>query len=290
MRAADRLFGLPTMLGLVTAMAADAADPPTWSGVLETGATQAAQARTDGDDLTVGEAWMESRLYWQPRLGVRLGLGAGGDVHRYDGAPRTATGDELMLRLPATVMFSEHWGFTSLSSWGNGTLREAQPHAGHHWQIEAGALYVRDSDHLIALTAVATSQQGRRPSFIPLISAFWRFDQDWSLTVVDEVDDQSRLTRRMSERWELSLLVDARFYDYSLTRGEDGSAVLDDERAIVGIEAGWRPLGDERLLVRPFIGAVVARRVAVLTSDGDDLATRWVRPAPAAGLNLRAGF
>ena len=276
---------------LIAATLAGAADPPLWSGTLQAGYVHAGPGRLDdGDDLRVDESLGEARAYWQPRLGIRVGLGIGGGVHDYTGGAEEVRGEAVWLRLPATVMFSEHLGFTSLSSLGSATDGTASTREGRVWQVQAGLLLVRDEDLLVAFSAVVNSRIGTGPSAMPLISLAWRIDDRWHLTVVDEIDNVSRLTRTWDPRWSASLAVDVRFFEFALAGRDGGPAVLADDRAIVGIEGGWRPLGDDRLIVRPFAGAVVLRRIILRDGDGNDLATDWVAPAPAVGLSLRGDF
>lgn len=241
-------------------------------------------------DLQVDESLAEARGYWQPRLGVRLGLGVGGGIHAYDGGPEVMRGEAAWLRLPATVMFSQHLGFTSLSSLGAATDGKADAADGRQWQIEGGLLVVRDADLLIAFTAVANSRIGMRPSVIPLVSLSWRIDDAWHLTVVDEIDNVSRLTYAWDPRWAASLAVDVRFFEFAIDHRDGEAAVFADDRAIVGMEGAWHPFGDDRLVVRPFAGAVVARRITLRDEDGDELSTRRPSPAPAFGLSLRGDF
>lgn len=277
------------MLSLAAAVPAE--DPPPWSGTVQAGYVHAATGRVDGGGgLAVDETLAEARTYWQPRLGIRVGLGIGGGFHDYDGSPEDVRGEAAWLRLPATVMFSEHLGLTSLSSLGTATDGKADAEDGRQWQVEAGLLLVRDKDLLVALSAVVNSRIGMRPSIIPLVSLYWRIDDSWRLTVVDEVDNVSRLTYAWDPAWAASLAVDVRFFEFALDHRDGGAAVLADDRALVGIEGDWRPFRDDRLLVRPFAGAVVVRRITLRDADGGELSVRRVAPAPAFGLSLRGDF
>ena len=278
------------MLCLPLALAGAAEDPPLWSGTLEVGASHAQPVSTSDSDLAVDEALAEARTYWQPRLGIRLGLGVGGSYQRYDGEPLSTSGDSVWLRLPATVMWSEHWGFTSLSSVGSSTAPGVPFNDGRRWQVQAGVLWVRDADLLIATSLVVNFRLERGPLIFPLVSLFWRIDEAWSLTVVDEMDNISRLTRTFDEQWAASLMIDARFFEFALPGQDGGPAVFDDDRAIIGLEGAWRPWRNARLAVRPFIGAVVARHIALLDDQGEQLSSTWIPPAPVAGLSLRADF
>lgn len=277
---------------IATASVLPAEDPPLWSGKLELGGLASADGASHPDDGRVGvdESLLEARLYWQPLLGIRLGLGAAADGHDYTGGPLNASADGIFLRLPATVMFNEHLGFTSLSSVGQSTADGAPARSGHQWQVEAGLLYVRDEDLYIALTAVVTSRFGMKPSIFPLPSLAWKISPEWSLTVVDEVDDMSRLTRTITEHWACSLLVDARFFEYALPGGGGQPAVLADERAIIGIEGAWRPWGDDRLSLRPYLGDAVYRRITLRDANGQTISNTRVAPAVSAGMTLYAEF
>jgi hypothetical protein len=267
-----------------------AEDPPLWSGKLELGGLATADGASHPDDgrVAVDEAMAEARIYWQPMLGIRIGVGAGAESHDYQGGPRSATGDGRSVRLPAPIMFSEHLGFTSLSSLGESTSAGEPARSGHQWQVEAGLLYVRDADLYIALTAVVTSRFGKKPSIFPLPSLSWTISPDWSLTVVDEVDDISRLTRTISAHWACSLMVDARFFEYALPGDGGQPAVLADERAIIGIEAAWRPWGNDSLSLRPYLGDAVYRLITLRNSDGRSLSTTRVSPSVSAGVTLAA--
>lgn len=278
------------MLCATAAVACAAEDPPLWSGALEVGAFRAAPSAGPDGELAVDESLLEVRTYWQPRLGVRLGVGAGGGYQRYDGEPVTADGRSVWLRVPATVMWSPHWGFTSLSSIGSATEEDVAVRDGRRWQVEAGVLWVHDADLLIAVTAVVNSRLERSPQVFPLISMLWKINDAWSLTIVDEIDNISRFTRTFDDGWAASVLVDVRFFEYALDDGNGGPAVLDDERAIIGLEGAWRPWRDARLALRPFVGAVVARHVTLLDADGEQVSSSWQSSVVVAGLSLRSDF
>jgi hypothetical protein len=269
-----------------------AEDPPLWSGVLEVGGLASAAGTSHPDDgrEAVGEALAEARIYWQPLLGIRLGLGAAADGHDYQGGPESVRAEGWYMRLPATIMLDEHIGFTSLSSAGESRAVGVPASSGHQWQVEAGLLYVRDADFYCALTAVVTSRFGLRPSIFPLPSLAWTISPVWSLTVVDEIDDMSRLTRTLTAHWACSLLVDARFFEYRLPGNGGQPAVLADERAIIGIEGKWRPWGSDALIVRPYIGDAVYRMLTLRSADGQTLSTTRVSPTLSAGMTLYAAF
>ncbi len=282
---------LPGIVCLAFAAAASAAEePPPWSGAAELGASHATPSAGPDGTLAVDEYFFETRGYWQPRRGIRLGLGVGGGFQRYNGEPVDTRAQSVWLRLPATVMWSEHWGSTSLSSIGSSTAENVPVAEGRRWQVEAGLLWVRDADLLVSLLAVVNSRLERGPRTFPLVSLYWRIDDTWSLTVIDELDNISRLTRTFDNAWAASLLVDARFYEFALDDGDRGPAVLDDDRAIVGIEGAWRPWRDEQLALRPFVGVVVARHITLLDEDGNQVSSSWQSPSVIAGLSLRAAF
>lgn len=267
-----------------------AEDPPLWSGAAEIGAFHAAPSAGSTGELAVDESLFEARGYWQPRLGVRLGLGVGGGLQRYDGEPIDTKADTVWLRLPATVMWSQNWGFTSLSSIGSSTAEDVPFAQGRRWQVQGGILWVRDADLLVSLSAVVNSRLNRAPMVIPLVSLYWRIDESWSLTVIDEIDNISRLTRTFSKDWSASFLVDARFYEFALDDAAGGPAVLGDDRAIVGIEGAWNPWSDDHLAVRPFAGAVVMRHITLRDGEGEQISSSWQSPALVAGISLRSSF
>ena len=132
----------------------------------------------------------------------------------------------------------------------------------------------------MALSAVVNSRLGLPPAIFPLMSLAWRIDDAWKLTVIDDIDNVSRLTRRIDPAWAASLLLDVRLFEFALAHDAGGPEVFVDDRAIFGIECDWRPLGADRLgerwlAVRPFIGVVV-RHIAQRTADGEELSSSWV--------------
>jgi len=283
-------------LGLVAwAMAvtvAVAEDPPLWSGILELEAIAGASGGTHPDDGRQGadESYAEARLYWQPRLGIELGLGAGSESIEYHGAIHSGAAQGQWLRLPAMVMFSEHLGIVTLDSIGLASAPGVPEREARQWQIEGGLLLVRDENLYAALAAVITSRRGLRPSVIPLISLYWAIAPSWSLTLVDDLDNVSRLQRAFSAQWAASLVVDARIVEFALDRSAGAAAVLEDERAICGVEADWSPWGDAALIMRPFAGGVVYRRITLRSADGQRLASTRVAPVPCLSLTLVAEF
>lgn len=296
----------PEVAALLAAMtagslssAAVAEDPPPWSGIALVSASHAGAADLSGGAGTVevGELFGEARLHWQPRAGIRVGLGLGGGAHRYHSAElrsRFAIDDDLAeawLRVPATVMMSEHWGVTTLSSFGVAGDGSAPPADGRRYTIQAGALLVRDRDLLVSVGVVVSSRLERSPSVFPLVTAYWRFAEDWRLTVIDEIDNASRLTWRLDPALDLGLLVDVRFFEFALDHDLPGeAAVLRDERIIVGLEAEWRPLRGEVLAVRPFAGAAIARRLSVFDEQGGELFDGIARGGFTAGCTIRSDF
>jgi hypothetical protein len=300
-------WGIPArmllaMLGLgMPCRPATGEEPPPWSAIALVSTSYAAPAdlpaSSGGGEVAVGETLGEGRIHWQPRAGIRIGLGIGGGAHLYDSATlrsRFAVDGDLAaawVRLPATVMASPHWGITTLSSFGTATDGSASFADGRQYQVEASLLFVRDRDLLISVGAVVSSRLERSASIIPLVSAYWRFADDWRLTVIDEIDNTSSLTYRLRPGLELGLVVDARFFEFALEHTDaQGAAVLRDERIIVGLGGGWRPLRDERLVVRAFVGSALVRRIVVIDGQGDEVFDASARPGFAVGCTIRSDF
>jgi hypothetical protein len=187
-------------------------------------------------------------------------------------------------------MLSDHLGITTLDSIGQASAPGVPEREARQWQIEGGLLLARDEGLYAALVAVITSRPGLRPLVFPLISFFWAIDPSWSLTLVDDLDNVSRLQRTISAQWAASLVVDARFFEFALDRNAGAAAVLEDERAICGFEADWSPWGNTALIVRPFVGGVVYRRITLRAGDGQQLSSTRVAPAPCLSLTMVAEF
>jgi hypothetical protein len=152
--------------------------------------------------------------------------------------------------------------------------------------VQAGPVWVRDEDLIVALLVNVASRDGLPPSVFPFPSLYWRFHEDWRLTVVDEVDNLSRLAWRVRDRLDLGLRVDVRLREYSLAAAE----VLEDDHVGIALDASWRPFASDALALTPFIGAMVWRRLELRDGDGDVVDRSTGRPSALAGLCLRAEF
>jgi hypothetical protein len=270
-----------------------AEDSP-WSGTATgtTGWVFPSAIRDHAGHIGSDELLAETRLFWRPHRAVRVGLGLAASR---DGFDRDGTDPALDLpdhvqhgwmRVPVAVMFSPHWGISLQGSLGTGTDGEASMQAGRQYQIQAGPLFIRDDNLIVSVLVNVSSRIDEDPSVFPVVSLYWRIAPEWRLTVIDEVDNVSRLTWAMREELDLGLRVDVRLREAALA----GDQVLVDDRVSVAFEAAWHPLGRERLDVIPFIGTMLARRLAMRDAQGDERWSIITRPALMLGLDLRASF
>lgn len=283
---------LPLVCLHLVGVALSGAEPPLPGGsvVVEAGVVIDERPR-DGDGSFDGD-WQlfETRLFLRPHEAVRVGVGLGAsrDAYHAEGVGQELP-DEVRhawLRVPVAVMVHQNWGMTVQASFGTGTDGEASTSAGRQWQVQGGPLYVRDDDLIIALLVNVSSRIDDDPSIFVFPSLYWRFHPDWRLTVVDEVDNLSHLRWGLRDDLDLGLRVDVRFREAALA---DDLAFSDDHVA-VAFQATWMPAGRGRFEITPVIGVQVVRRLAVRDDDGNEQWSFLTRPAPLAGLNLRAKF
>lgn len=270
------------------------AEPSTVTGAAVVSADHAwpADFRDDQGRIGVDSLLLEGRVFWRPHPAVRIGLGIGAsrDDYTSDGvdpsADLPAHVQHLWLRLPISVMGSPHWGVSLQGSVGTGTDGMADARSGRQYQFQGGPVFVRDDNLILCLLLNVSSRINDRPSIFPFPSLYWRFHDDWRLTLVDEVDNVSRLTWQIHDLLAVGLRLDVRFREAAL----NGDAVLADDHAALACEASWRPFHQDVLVVTPFAGAVLARRLTLRSQDGSERWSAMVRPTPWAGLSLRAEF
>ncbi len=247
--------------------------------------------RSDQGHLSIDSLLAEGRVFWRPHAAVRIGLGIGAsrDDYASDGVDPVADLPDhvqhLWLRMPISVMGSMHWGLSLQGSVGIGTDGHEDGRLERQYQFQGGPVYVRDPDLIICLLLNVSSQIDRSPSVFPFPSIYWRFCEDFRLTVIDEVDNVSRLTWRVRNDIDVGLRLDVRFREAALK----GNAALSDDHVALACEGSWRPFCQDWLVVTPFVGAVLARRLT-LRVDGDERWSATTRPAPLIGLSIRTDF
>ncbi len=257
------------------------------------GGSSFAERPRDGDGSLAGDwSLFEGRVFYRPHPALRLGLGVGAsrDGYRSDDLdrdpPLPAEVHQAWVRLPVALMLHPHWGLTVQGSLGTGTDGEASARQGRQWQVQGGPLYYRDDDLIIALLVNVSSRIGERPTIFPFPSLFWHFHDAWRLTVVDDIDNLSHLRYAVSEHLDLGVRLDVRFREAAL----GGDRVLSDDHVAAALQATWMPEGRGRWEITPFVGAQLVRRLAVRDDAGEERWSLITRPAPLAGLNLRAEF
>lgn len=250
-----------------------------------------ADFRSEHGQLSVDSLLAEGRVFWRPHPAIRIGLGIGAsrDDYASDGVdPLVQLPDHVQhvwLRLPVSVMGSMHWGLSLQGSVGIGTDGHEDGRPERQYQFQGGPVYVRDPDLIICLLLNVSSQIDRSPSIFPFPSVYWHFCDDFRLTVIDEVDNVSRLMWRMRDDIDVGLRLDVRFREAALA----GNAVLSDDHVALACEGSWRPFCQDGLIITPFVGAVLARRLT-LRVDGDERWSATTRPAPLIGLSIRTDF
>ena len=250
-----------------------------------------ADFRSDSGHLSVDSMLAEGRVFWRPHPAVRIGLGIGASRDDYDSDgvdPIAELPDHVQhvwLRLPVSVMGSMHWGLSLQGSVGIGTDGHENRRPERQYQFQGGPVYVRDPDLIICLLLNVSSQIDRSPSIFPFPSVYWHFCDDFRLTVIDEVDNVSRLMWRMRDDIDVGLRLDVRFREAALA----GNAALSDDHVALACEGSWRPFCQDGLVITPFVGAVLARRLT-LRVDGDERWSATTHPTPWIGLSIRTDF
>ena len=270
------------------------AEPATVTGAVVASADHAwpADFRDDQGRVGTDSLLLEGRGFWRPHPALRIGLGIGASRDGYVSEDMDPSADlpdhvqHLWLRLPLSVMGSKHWGLSLQGSVGTGTDGVASERSGRQYQFQGGPVYVRDADFILCILLNVSSRINDGPSIFLFPSLYWRFHDDWRLTLVDEVDNVSRLTWQMNDRMAVGLRLDVRFREAAL----NGDAVLADDHAALACEASWRPFHQDALVITPFAGAVLARRLALRRQDGSERWSATTSPTPWAGLSIRSEF
>ncbi len=252
------------------------------------------------DRVATYEQMAEARVFYRPHRAVRIGVGVGIERGTYmqdlgaDGQATDTPADTLpdhvraaWLRLPAALMFSPHWGFTSLTSVGTATADGVAPAHDRHWTIEAGPVWVRNDDLLICLLVQCSTRIGRGPSIFPFPSVDWQIAPAWHLTVVDEIDGISRITWRTASTFSLGLRADVRFREYRVA--DEQSQALADDQLAAGCEATWYSTADDQAQLTAFSGASLIRRLTHVV-EGDEVRREEAGAAFQCGLRLRCKF
>lgn len=269
-----------------------AADPPLVRSVvtLDGGFTHAERPRDGGGSFDGDWQLAEARVFLRPHEAVRLGVGLGASREAYHTDDLAHELPDVVrqawIRVPVALMVHQHWGMTIQGSFGTGYDDEASASDGRQWQVQGGPLYVRDDDLIIALLVNVSSRIDDDPSIFAFPSLYWRFHPDWRLTVVDDVDNLSHLRWQMRDDLDLGLRLDVRMRETALA----GNQALSDDHIAVALQATWMPGGRGGFEVTPVLGAQLVRRLAVRDDDGNEQWSIITRPAPLAGLNLRASF
>lgn len=286
-------FIIPLAMALGCVGSLSAADSAPWNVVFNGEARWTAPVDCDDDNsgrhtIATNEQMGELRAFYRPYEGLRVGLGVGAERGDYD----DDDGDRLRVRalwvrLPAAVMFSPHWGLTSLTSYGGAAADGADVLHDRRWAVQAGPLWVRDDKLLIGLLVNCTTRVGQRPGVFPFPTVEWQITPDWHLTIVDEMDSISRLTWRAAQDYALGLRVDVRLREYSLA--DDHESVMTDDQLALGLEGTWLPCGDDKLRLTAFAGAEVLRNLTYI-ENGTTVDTQRAGAAFTGGLQARADF
>lgn len=284
---------------LVLATAAAAAEPvepparPLWAMQALVTTEHAADAglKEHGGSIGVDALTYEARLFWNPARGTQLGLGLGGGFWDYDGS---RLDDEPTLRahrvrLGGLQMLSPTWGVILQEAVGVAYDGRLPASDGISTTTFAGPVWRRDADLLIAAGVFVTTARAYR-SAIPMISVWWRIDERWTLELFDQIDNLSRITWRMDDRFSAGLRLDVQQIQFAIEQQDGSTGGFRDTHATIGVECDWRPLGSEAVTIRPFAGWTAMRQLAFLDADGDESLTDEAEAAPAFGLTVKAAF
>ena len=276
-------FGLP-----ITAVEVDP-----WT-LLASGETRwTAPASFTNDDtnqqrtIATHEQMGEVRFIYRPHIAVRVGIGLGVEHGDYVDDDTHTNVRAAWLRVPAAMMFSQHWGVSTLTSFGSATANDVPVTDDHRWTMQAGPVWVRDKSLIIGFFVNYATRIGRRASIFPFPSVEWDISSAWHLTVVDELDGISRLTWQVEPRFAIGVRADVRLREYRLADDQERS--LDDDQATLALETTWCPHGDNKLRLTLFTGASLLRQLTYRT-DGEVVTSETAGPAFQAGLQAHSEF
>ena len=237
--------------------------------------------------IATDEQMAEVRLIYRPHIAVRVGAGVGVEQGDYVGDVTSTGVRAAWVRVPAALMFSQHWGVSSLTSFGSATSDEVPLTHDHRWMVQAGPVWVRDDSLIIGIFVNVATRIGKRATVFPFPAVEWQIAPAWHLTIVDELDSISRLTWQVEPQYALGVRVDVRLREYRIS--DDQQRALTDDQAALAIETTWCPASDNRLRLTLFTGAALVRRLSYL-QDGDTVLSETAGPAFQAGLMARCEF
>ena len=265
-------------------------DPWTLLAVVETRWTAPVSFKDDDTDhrqtIETFEQMGEVRFIYRPHLGVRVGIGLGVEHGNYLNDDSHLGVRAGWLRVPAALMMSQHWGLSTLTSFGSATANDVPVTHDHRWMIQAGPVWVRDQFHLIGVFVNYATRLGKAPRIFLFPSVEWLIAPALNLTVVDELDGISRLTWQVVPQYAIGLRADVRLREYRLAENNEGA--LNDDQVAFGIETTWCPTG-ERMRLTMFAGASLMRRLTYLV-DGDTVLSKTAGPAFQGGFQVHSEF
>jgi hypothetical protein len=289
------LPGALLLLGAVAAAVepADAPARPPWAvqALVTTDHAAEADLTEHGGSIGVDSLTYEARLFWNPARGTQLGLGLGGGFWDYDGSrlDDEPTLRAHRLRLGGLQMLSPTWGVILQEAVGVAYDGRLPASDGIATTTFVGPVWRRDADLFIAAGVyLSTARAYRRAT--PMISVWWRIDERWTLELFDQVDNLSRITWQMDDRFSAGLRLDVQQIQFAIEQQDGSTGGFRDTHATIGVECDWRPLGSEAVTIRPHAGWTVMRQVAFSDADGDELLTDEAEASAAFGLTVKAAF
>ena len=272
---------------------AEAPSRPPWAmqALITTEHAADADLTRHGGSIGVDAMTYEARLFWNPARGTQLGLGLGGGFWDYDGSrfDDEPTLRAHRLRLGGLQMLSPTWGVILQEAVGVAYDGRLPASDGITTTTFAGPVWRRDADLFIAAGVFFTTARAYNRA-IPMLSVWWRIDESWTLELFDQIDNLSRITWRMDERFSAGLRLDVQQIQFAIEQADGSTGGFRDTHATIGLECDWRPLGSEALTIRPHVGWAVMRELAFTDADGDELLNDEAEAAATFGLTLKAAF
>ncbi|MDZ4771727.1 MAG: DUF6268 family outer membrane beta-barrel protein [Planctomycetota bacterium] len=186
----------------------------------------------------------------------------------------------------------EQWGLVTSATFASGAETDADFEDSLAVKGYVGFTWKRDDRLTLGLDMSVSSQIEDSVRILPFPVIDWRFDDDWRFVtdIGDVVEGPSAALRRTcSENFELGLIAFSTLNDARLNdTGAAPNGVLRETRLGVGLEGVWKP--HRAVQISALAGFDVWGEFEVADSNGDEIDTTDLEPAPVFGISARLYF
>jgi hypothetical protein len=249
----------------------------------------ATEADTASNTLTSALIGTEYRTWRQVTDPMWIGFGVGATLLRYESdANATRTPIVAWGRVGGSYFIREWLACSGQVALGwSGELGADSDEAVQVFATLGPEIYTA-SDRSIFLGVMLRTRAEQAPRIIPLITVDWRFNAQWRVQILDQIDQISRLRYRWHPQWETNLRLDLALHSFALD--DDQAAALADEHSTLAVEFGWHPAEDSRNVIRAYVGSTLQRQMTYRDQSGNLLLEQDFDPSICLGMSARLYF